>query len=493
VSPLDLSKLAAAPGIEVPQARTGAMPTAGRWGWYRDHEGREFRRVSTLIKKVETDTYYLDQWKLRQVAEGLAIRDDLVFAVKAMGRPDPGKGGWTREQKRELDRIAKDAAAAAKQRDGAKVGTGFHTLTERVDRGEPIETVTAGLPAAAAQTIRAYAALRELNGWRTVEIERTVVLDELEVAGTLDRIELVPGLAAMLGPGGCQHHAAHGTEGPHFGVDLSTATLDELPVIVDVKTEESPWLNGLHIGPQLGIYSRALKMWRPTGGTSTISTGAAEIQVTNGEYVPAACVRQDVAIVVHLRDGKATPYFVNLTEGWGAAQAAYAQMERESRAKRKLGAAGCWFAAVPNIVQPPVLQTFIDTAVAADYANPARPASPEAVAAMQPVEFQAVRGADGMVRWEPEPAAAPDTWAIDVQKADALAELKTLLIEQIWKTMTVDGLAILWNMAADRGVPWSGPVQMAGDARRRQIECGQRALHVGTGKCACGWVAGVPG
>jgi hypothetical protein len=165
----------------VAQARTGPMPTAGRWGWYRDHEGNEFRRVSTLIKKVETDTYNLDQWKLRQVAEGLAIRDDLVFAVKAMGRPDP-LTGWTRDQKQEINRIAKAAAEAAKTRDGAKVGTGFHTLTERLDRGEPVEQVAAGLPAAAAETVRAYDFLRRENGWQTVEIERTVVCDELEVA-----------------------------------------------------------------------------------------------------------------------------------------------------------------------------------------------------------------------------------------------------------------------------------------------------------------------
>lgn len=476
MSPLDLSK------IGTPQVRAGSMPTSGRWGWYRDHEGKEFRRVSTLIKKVETDTYNLDQWKLRQVAEGLGIRDDLVFAVKAMGRPDPAKGGWTKEQKGELDRIAKDAAAAAKQRDGAKVGTGFHTLTERVDRGEGIEQVAAGLPAGAAQTIRAYAALRELNGWRTVEIERTVVCDELEVAGTFDRVDLVPGLATMLGPGMCQY-------GGQCGNAQHLDARYELPVVVDVKTEESPWLNGLHIGPQLGIYSRARKMWRPTDGFHSVTGSDGQVhQLANGEYVPAPCVRQDVAVVVHLRDGRAVPYFVNLTEGWQAAQAAYAQMERESRAKRKLGAAGCWFAPVPGIAEPPLLQTLVDTAVAADYGNPDRPATGQVgeVVTVGGIDFtrQVASGAEivGGHGAMPEIPTAEQ----------AAVQNRQYLIAAIWKTVTLDGLAILWNMARDRDVAWTGPVALAAEARRRQIECPQRNLHTGTGKCACGWITGVP-
>jgi hypothetical protein len=500
--------------FSVSQARTGPMPTSGRWGWYKDHEGREYRRVSTLVKKVETDTYNLDEWHKRQVGEGLALRDDLVLALKAMGRP-PAEG-WTREQKKEINRICKAAAEAAKQRDGAKVGTAFHTLTERVDRGEPIEQVTAGLPAAAAETVRAYHFLRTQNGWRTVEVERTVVCDELEVAGTFDRVELIPGLAALLGAGTCQHD----TDADHVH-DVAAYEHGELPVTADVKTEEAPWLNGLHIGPQLGIYSRARRMWRPTGGTHVVmDRDGAEVHVPNGEYVPAPCVRQDVAVVVHLRDGKAEPYFVNLIEGWAAAQAAYEQMNREARAKRKLGAAGCWFAPLPNIVRPAPAQLLTQVAVQAAYADPGRPGPGQVgevvtvggidftrkVAAdrvppiMQPpagpvVEERAVRGPDGLVRWEQKTSAEmmglPGAEAAEVQTDDQ-AELRRHLIEAIWRAVTLDGLAILWNMARDRSVPWAGPVEMAADARRRQIECGQRALHTGTGKCACGWMPPIP-
>lgn len=491
-------------------ALPGSMPTTGRWGWYKDHEGREARRVSTLVKKVETDTYHLDRWNERQVAEGLAIRDDLVTAIKAMGRP-VAEDGWTRADKNKLNTIVKDAQAAAKQRDGGKLGTAMHDLTERVDRGEPIEDVVRGLPAAPAQSLRAYEALRRLNGWRNVEIERTVECEELEVRGSFDRVDLVPGLAALLGPGTCQYESGGIlTDHVHYGPFYESGHSDELPVVVDVKTEAEPWRNGLHIAPQLAIYSRAKKMWRPTGGEHVLldykgnpvmSAQGYEVMVPNGEYVPAPCVRQDVAIVAHVLDGDAVPYFVNLAEGWQAAVAAYEQMNRESRSKRALGAAGAWFVPVPNIQRPRPAELLVQQAVAADYANPARPTAGEASLALPPVppggyavggkvtvggiEFtkhaEPLSGAELVGGHGPMPGAA-----------DGKDELRRHLIEAIWRAVTLDGLAILWNMARDREVPWVGPVAQAADARRRQIECPQRELHKGGGKCACGWMPPVP-
>lgn len=363
--------------IGTPQARTGPMPTAGRWGWYRDHEGNEFRRVSTLVKEVETDTKALDDWKLRQVAEGLAIRDDLVLAIKAMGRPNP-VDGWTQEQKKKINDIAKEAMAAAKQRDGARSGTAYHDLTERLDRGEDIESVVRGLPALAAETLRAYAFLRRENGWRGVEVERTVVCDELEVAGTLDRIDLVPGLAKLLGPGDCQYgHAARGEA--HHGGFFDSGHSDELPVIDDVKTEKNPLLNALHIGPQLAIYSRARRMWRPIGGTvplldadgkpRTYPNSGDVIMTPAGEYVPAPCVRQDVAVMVHLAEGRAEPVFVNLIAGWKAAQRAHEQINAKSEAKKPLGRPGAWFAEMPGVKRPKVAAMLVEQAASRDRMN----------------------------------------------------------------------------------------------------------------------------
>lgn len=492
---------------QVSSARSGPMPTAGRWGWYRDHEGNEFRRVSTLIKKVETDTRALDLWKQRQVAEGLAIRDDLVLSLKAMGRPDP-INGWSAEAKKKINGLIEDAMAAAKQRDGARTGTATHDLTERLDRGEDVEAVVRGLPALAAQNLRAYAFLRRENGWKNVEIERTVVCDELEVAGSFDRVDLVPGLAAMLGPGTCQYDAD-----PNHVHDRSDS-YEELPVIVDVKTEAAPWLNGLHIGPQLAIYSRSKRMWQATGGMvplldkdgkqRTYPNSGDVIMVPAGEYVAAPCMRQDVAIVVHVHEGAATPLFLNLSEGWEAARAAAEQMDREGRSKRKLGSAGAWFAEVPGVKRPAVTQLLVEQAVAANYAG-VRPENkiPSVVDTPAPaaaagdrmvvggVTHVAYARPDGWVDWRPATQAEAEApqGAEPVPHLGGLDTVDRQAIETIWASQDTAALGKVWEIYTGTiGRTWGGRVAEAANSRRTMVECVQRELHApGTVKCACGW------
>lgn len=454
----------------------GSMPTDGRWGWYKDHTGEQFQRVSTLIKKVETDDYHLRLWERRQVLVGAAARDDVVLGAKAM-KPHPVTG-WSDAQKRELNKLVEKAEEAAKETDGAVLGTAVHTLTERLDRGEDVESVVRGLPAQAERDLRAYAKLIELNDWRSVEIERTVINDELAVAGTFDRVYEIPGLSALLGPWVCQYGHTH--------EPLTHKSF----VIGDVKTERSPEKNGLHIGPQLGTYSRARRMWLPSG-----------------EYVPATCVRQDVAVVVHVKDGHATPYFVDINAGWEAAQAARAQAEREKASKR-------WLAPMPGIKEPPPFEVAGATAVTQGYGTLTMPPVPEEVA---------VQVAPGVVAWQPIGEQGPELRSLPVDstvhelpigtqtvvggvtftKIDtvenslargALDDVDRQAIEAIWVAPDIDHLQRTVNIYTDLlDRTLAGRVQEAAAARWQQLTCVQRALHTGGpgAKCACGWVTGI--
>lgn len=453
-------------------ATESSMPTTGRWGWYKDHEGVERQRMSKLLEHIDTDRFYLDRYKTGQVVIGMASRDDLIVAAKAIGRP--GKDGFTRSQKDQIYAIAAKADEAAKDSDGAVTGTAVHTLTERLDRGEPLADVIAGMPYPWNASLQAYEALRRLNGWQSVEIERTVEIEELDVRGSFDRIDYVPMIHELIGASECQY--GHDV-GYHHEADEEYGGL---PVIVDVKTEEKPWLNGIHIAPQLAGYSRARKMWRPDNG---------------GEYVPMPCVRQDVGVVVHVRDGDAVPYFVNLHEGWEAVVAAAQQRDRQKRAKLALGVRGAWFAPLPNVKRPAPAQLAVEAAVMRDEQAAARDAG--VVLSLLPPADRAIDAAFNT------PPPVTDTTALPVlgttvapaPAADVEASHRKFLIEQVWLCDSRDMLAALYASQQEIGfpVPWSGAVAMAGEARLRIVECVQRSMHspATTAKCACGWTRDV--
>lgn len=147
-----------------------------------DGKLKAYTRATTYVKCLE-DTFNLEQWSQRRVARGLVGRPDLVLAVQSLrDEYDPALTDAERKAvKTELNAICAQAKEAAGSSAAATIGTALHKMTERLDRGEafaPPDTVKADL--------EAYRAATAHLQWR--HIERITVNDDLQVAGTPDRI-----------------------------------------------------------------------------------------------------------------------------------------------------------------------------------------------------------------------------------------------------------------------------------------------------------------
>lgn len=168
-----------APDIEIPRDR-----------WKRPlivppHGGEPiaYTRVSSLAKALD-DLNNLMAWQSRKTAEGLVRRPDLLTRIAgALANGDPDTDWPT---KRDLNNVCAEAREAAGASKGSSAGTGFHALTEAIDRGdEPLF-----VPPADAPRLEAY---REaVSGYRALDIETFVVCDEVQAAGTFDRLYMCP-------------------------------------------------------------------------------------------------------------------------------------------------------------------------------------------------------------------------------------------------------------------------------------------------------------
>jgi hypothetical protein len=131
------------------------------------------------MAKALDDLNNLMAWKQRKTAQGLLVRPDLITRTAgALANGDPDSD---RETKRALDAICREATEAAGASSGASTGTGLHSLTEAIDRGEEPLFV----PAEDQTRLAAYRiATQDLT---PVDAEVFIVNDELRVAGSFDR------------------------------------------------------------------------------------------------------------------------------------------------------------------------------------------------------------------------------------------------------------------------------------------------------------------
>lgn len=217
-----------------------------------------YTRCTTFVGVLE-DTYHLSLWSQRMVARGMAIRPDLVLAASAITDP--------KEQysKRSLNDIAKQARDAAGAGAAAITGTALHTMSEKIDRGEPMDAI----PEAFRSDLEAYRAVTK--GLETVAIEGFCVRDDLQVGGSYDRItrftdEFLGAYEERTGdrlryPG---REDSEGKGCPGDEVQPGDA------VIGDLKTGNVDFGIG-KIAMQLGVYANSVDYDHSTGARSALA------------------------------------------------------------------------------------------------------------------------------------------------------------------------------------------------------------------------------
>jgi hypothetical protein len=140
-----------------------------------DGDVKPYTRASSMGGVLEDQTG-LGIWRMRQVAWGVGHSRALRLRAQSIET--------TSEQadKKELGRIAWDAMDFADSNAAAQVGTALHALTEQYDAGRPLPD----LDDAERPALEVYAEF--IRHFVVHAMEVFVVADELEGAGTFDRL-----------------------------------------------------------------------------------------------------------------------------------------------------------------------------------------------------------------------------------------------------------------------------------------------------------------
>jgi hypothetical protein len=219
--------------FDLPDTTTADGIKRDRWGRYilpvPNGSGGElvYRRVTTFVKAA-SDTYLLSKWAQRMTLVGVTMREDLYALAAAAS------------DRQTLDRITEDCQIAAGTKHRAQLGTALHGFAEAADKGT-VRTV----PVRWQPEIQTYLATMKHYGivFNDKYIERVVVNDAYNVAGTFDRIGT---LTAPL----------------TFDVDGQAVRLEAGErVILDLKTGRTLDFGWGEIAAQLECYATADRMW----------------------------------------------------------------------------------------------------------------------------------------------------------------------------------------------------------------------------------------
>jgi hypothetical protein len=219
-------------------------------------------------------------WKQRQVVKGLAMNPPLLNPLLTM--PWGGYGNPA------LDAVIDEAMEQAGANDSARTGTSIHALTEWVDQGIEIDRENPDfipfLP-----WVDKYVELT--RGMKVLGIEKFVVQDDLQVAGTYDRFLELPEINVSYKPRGRDRVEIHIPAGTR--------------VIGDIKTgkaqNERPWDTCL----QVSTYANAK-----------------HFDVDTATRTPIEGVSLEWGLLIHIPSDDVTRsgvYLLDIAEGWAAA------------------------------------------------------------------------------------------------------------------------------------------------------------------------------
>lgn len=252
--------------VRVVTAPVRPEPERDQWGRYvipnpRTGKRQSWTRATTYSSSI-ADTFGLTRWQIRMTALGLVRRKDLYAGVAAIADPE------TTDGKKKLDALCDAAKEFAGTSQAATLGTALHAFAQQVDMGRSPE-----IPAPWDADIAIYKETLKEQGIETSPnyVERIVVLPDLKVAGTMDRIVRWNG-RLMIG---------------------------------DIKTGADLSYSWPEIAIQLAIYSRAETMF----------------DVELNQHFPLPKVDRRHALVVHLPAGQArcTLYLIDIDAGWRTA------------------------------------------------------------------------------------------------------------------------------------------------------------------------------
>ena len=232
---------------------------------------KRYTRSSTLGKVLEEQSA-LGKWQQRMTLTGAALKPHIMLNVSQnLGDKD------------RLNALAEEAFVASGANDRREAGTGLHKLTENYDRGLDL----GHFPPQYLTDLEAYK--RVTAGWVYTDIEVFVVNDQLETAGTFDRLRLV------LPP-------KRSRRKPKLR-------------IVDLKTGASADFGQLGWAVQLAVYATGERYDAVTGERRPLGV------VLEGPHAGEYEVDLDVAEVVHLPlgEGRAQVYEVDIRSGRTAA------------------------------------------------------------------------------------------------------------------------------------------------------------------------------